>query len=367
MHIWHTRITIFFFLGWIFLIISLLRVFMNYIGKCAFVVGMILFSSLHAMEERAIDSTSKVINDTEEYLLSIINDSELEIRPNALKITSSYGYCVVQNAAFKSFFTGTSGRADLSAYIAHILSLRNEGNPYDNRQLQDVRANVAGHYKIHLMPNAKGQCTKMIQTILSDENDIKDNIEKFKLISPVITFDGFWKNPIEYLEKSADGNAKLGIPPMIVLYCARGKDKAQRTVDALYRSFGNQSGIGIAPRFSEKLTGLIFYTQDNSNEKVEKQAVELNEKGKPICSLYNCEKRMPKSYKILFPNPIFNEGKTLYHENFVSKEKAEDYHLSLPSLKKADAKKEELKKEEEATKKKKTTKKKKKADRKTEK
>lgn len=341
---------------------------MNYIGKCAFIVSVIFFSSSYAMEERAIDSTdSKVTNDAEEYLRSIIDDSELEIRPNTLKITSSYGYCVVQNMAFKSFFTGTSGRADIGAYIAHIVSPHNAGYPYDDSQLQDERANVAGHYKIHLMPNAKGQCTKIIQTILSNENDIKNNIEKFKLISPVITFDGFWKKPITYLKCCAEGDGKLGIPPMIVLYCARGKNKAQKTVDALYKSFGNQSGIGIAPRFSEKLTDLIFYTQDNSNEKVEKQRVDLNEKGKPICSLYNCEELIPKFYKILFPNPIFNESKTLYHKNFVSKEKAVDYHLSMPSLKKVDAKKEALKKEEKATKKKKTTKIERKAARKTKK
>lgn len=330
---------------------------MNNIIKCGLIVVTVLFGSLHAMEGRAK-------NTVEHYLKSILSNSELEICSKTLKVDNSSGYYVVKNARFKSFFTGTSGIPDVRGYIGMIkdrisnyvnddqtLDLMKQLNLVKNADdFQNDRKNIAGHYKIHLMPGSKAQCTEIIRTILSDK-DIKANIEKFKLISSVISFDGFWKNPIEYLKTQSDGD-KLGVSPIMVLYCARGKDKAQKILDVLYGFFGNQPGIGVVPRFSEKVTDLIFYTQDNSNEKVEKADIERNAKGKLIYSIANIKKLSPEVYSTLFPHPIFNESKTLYNEHFVSEKEKADYYLSLPSLKEKGTKKEEEMKKKKSKKKK---------------
>jgi hypothetical protein len=307
---------------------------MNNISKCMIVIGMMLCGSLRAMEERAIDSSAraKETTDVKNYLHHIINNPEVGVYKGALKVENKFGYWAVKNAKFQSFFTGTRGIGDVSQYIDR--SLTRELDKAKDDSLVEARKNVAGHYKIQLMPRSKELCTKIIQEILTNKN-IRTNIQEFKVISPYnVSLQDFWKDPKKYLCGN-NVECNRGIPPMMVLYCARGKDKAEKVLDILYTLFGKQSGIGENPRFSEKVPGsnLIFYTQDNSDEKVEVKNIVYDNKRDPICCINNCKKLSPDVYQTLFPNPIFNESKTLYHANFVSKKEKIDYQLSIPSLK----------------------------------
>lgn len=130
---------------------------------------------------------------------------------------------------------------------------------------KDVENRLEGNYKVHLMPKSFKQYLILIKEIiiLAQENsEFRDSLAFFKLYTD-INFD----RPEDEIIKQLQEHSCDGTVPIIVLYPATGKEHAQKILDIVYEKFGTLKGLNYAPCYNEKVTSLIFITQQNRDKK----------------------------------------------------------------------------------------------------
>lgn len=108
-------------------------------------------------------------------------------------------------------------------------------------------------YKIHLMPKKEDLQSTIIKLVNETKNypELLDLIANFKYIE---NFEKFQENE--------DFNM-----PIVVIYAASGKENAQKLLNKIFQLFKDQEGLNIKPRWNEKVTSLIYFTQGNGDEK----------------------------------------------------------------------------------------------------
>jgi hypothetical protein len=129
---------------------------------------------------------------------------------------------------------------------------------YSNQSKQkDIMRKLIADYKIHLMP--VGDLTQTLAKLFH----LIDN-------TPQLQTD-IWR--IKFNKKYDDnqlikaGSSTAEARPKIVIYPASGKQAAQRVFDTIYAQFKNDPGLGIAPRFNQQVTDLIYIAQGNGDDK----------------------------------------------------------------------------------------------------
>lgn len=296
--------------------------------------------AVFAMQERA-ENNAQEHTLTEgnsiifEYVQSALN--ALEDKNAKLNVRESDGYCYIENRKEeKAFFRGSGGIYSLREYIE--VSCYNHLHDNKDGALTDLRKELAENYKIHLMPKTKEWLKTIIYQLLIN-TVIRENIELFKVLSPYGSFDDFWQHSAYYLQKN-DEEYRRGIPAIVVIYPAQGREKAQKTLEVIYSLFGTMPGVGLDPRFNEKVTDAIYYAQGDGDDKIETEELEPN-------SPAYCKEHAPELFSTLFPNPIFNKKKTLYHPHFVDAQTEQDYRLiiNMPEKKIIKARKKHKKRE----------------------
>lgn len=120
-------------------------------------------------------------------------------------------------------------------------------------QAQKLRARLAAHYKIHLMPNNE-DIVPIIEGLLQglvDDAGLQKAISHFKI-----------------REKTDQIGGEDGLCfPIFVLYLNAGKESAQYALNAIYGLFKDMKGRDITPRYNEKITSLIYYAQGDGDYK----------------------------------------------------------------------------------------------------
>ena len=115
-------------------------------------------------------------------------------------------------------------------------------------------------YEIYLMP--KGDLTVTLRSLL-------EAIEIYKDLQPLISRIKISTIPHDKIVAGV-------ILPRIVIYLSAEKMKAQQALDDLYEIFdhykGLIKGLNITPRYSAKVTDLIYVAQGDSNLKADKYA-----------------------------------------------------------------------------------------------
>jgi len=119
----------------------------------------------------------------------------------------------------------------------------------DKRYSQGVLKDLLDAYKIHMMPksNRYKELIALLQ-LIKDNPKVQNLIGAFKFLV------GSYKR-------------KLTTLPLIIIYPAAGKENAQQLLNIIYDTFKGFKGLDIEPRFSEKITDLIYVTQGNGDDK----------------------------------------------------------------------------------------------------
>lgn len=149
---------------------------------------------------------------------------------------------------------------------------------------RDKAVNLAGQYKIHLMPEKKDLAVIMY-TLMSSMNkeysmvggntDLGGLVGAFKIRYP--------------LKKWNIAETQEDQLPYIVIYPGQGKVVAQEVLNRIYKLLGNIEGTGIAPRYNTKVTDLIWIAQgdaDYKKESFQKEMLEVLEANP--CDYYEC-------------------------------------------------------------------------------
>lgn len=133
------------------------------------------------------------------------------------------------------------------------ISLNDFCNTQNDRK--EILAKLVNHYRIYLMPKAENMQADVeyLLTVIQKNKDLQEAIHLVALrkLGPVITLH----------------NSTSVVMPKIVVYCARGKDNAQATLNMLYAACKDKQGLDIVPRFSKKITSYLYYTQGNGDDK----------------------------------------------------------------------------------------------------
>lgn len=122
---------------------------------------------------------------------------------------------------------------------------------------KEIMHKLIADYKIHLMP--VGDLTPILSKLfqlIRDTPQLQNDIWRIKFNK---------KYDDEQLKRAGSGTAAAR--PKIVIYPASGKDAAQRVFDTIYAHFKNDPGLGIAPRFNQRITDLIYVAQGNGDDK----------------------------------------------------------------------------------------------------
>ena len=140
------------------------------------------------------------------------------------------------------------------------------------QQLKDEAKILTGQYKIHLMPKNEEDILIIIENLL---DSLKKNTDFANSVSSLkfrvgVNFSGSKEEIAKRLSNppSKRNPEGTGILPIIVIYPADGQNNAQTVLDYVYKLFKNIPGIGITPRFNEKITSLIYYAQGDADYKI---------------------------------------------------------------------------------------------------
>ncbi len=139
------------------------------------------------------------------------------------------------------------------------LSARKAADPVAREKL----SHIAGNYKIHLMPHRQFVPEIVILLIKALKQDPTLGLLmasfKIKYKSGTLHTIGLKKQPQE--ERM----------PRIVIYPAEGKEQVQRLLDKIIMLFKDQvdKGIGIGPRWNQKVNNLIYFAQGDGDAKKE--------------------------------------------------------------------------------------------------
>ncbi len=139
------------------------------------------------------------------------------------------------------------------------LSARKAADPVAREKL----SHIAGNYKIHLMPHRQfvPEIVILLIKALKQDPTLGPLMASFKVKykSETLHTIGLKKQPQE--ERM----------PRIVIYPAEGKEQVQRLLDKIIMLFKDQvdKGIGIGPRWNQKVNNLIYFAQGDGDAKKE--------------------------------------------------------------------------------------------------
>lgn len=172
-----------------------------------------------------------------------------------------------------------------SVCLKHLHNAKDKGAAY----IPKLKAQLAGCYKIHLMP-FDGDIVPLMNCLLERlKNDAK--------LRHAIAFFKIMEFTDYFVRKNADG-----YDPIIVIYPHVSKEMAQYALNALYQLFQHVQGRNVTPRFNEKITSLIYCAQGDSEYKGDNFA------------------------------DYYEPGRVYYRSDFEGF--CNDYHLSNPAIKK---------------------------------
>ncbi len=133
-----------------------------------------------------------------------------------------------------------------------------------SRRIRNMKAQLAGEYKIHLMPadaqEMKDSLEELIN-LLKTNSDFQNSMFRMKFhagITNQMTSDQILK-----VLTDSRGN----IAPLMVLYPARGKEHAQNMLDLVQATLSDKKGFGQTPRFNHKFSNFLFASQGEGSEK----------------------------------------------------------------------------------------------------
>ena len=145
-----------------------------------------------------------------------------------------------------------------------------EKDPAKRKQISEE---LAGNYKIHLMPKGILDVYTILQRLIKELNSNKkfgQSVNQFKIVTPMPF--GIPDHLIEeYLRgRTSRGRASSGrMPSLVVIYPSYGKENAQFVLDTIYSLFKDLSGLDIAPSYNRKVTSLIYFAQGNGDDKTD--------------------------------------------------------------------------------------------------
>ena len=173
------------------------------------------------------------------------------------------GYVFFKNKEFKGEYSGVTTVNEIYSVVDDVPDY---GDNY--RGPNYVKKDIAGEYKIHLMP--KVSSPRELYTFAFDfasrfmlSDILKNNISEFKILS--LLNDNYQKESLGLDKYLASYGGQL---PYVAIYVGGGKRRAQAVLDELYRLYANREGSGERPRFNVKVTDLIWFAQGNSDEKL---------------------------------------------------------------------------------------------------
>lgn len=131
----------------------------------------------------------------------------------------------------------------------------NEDCSFEKKQLDEFKQRLAGHYKIHMMPQEKDvlKVVQMLMKSLKEDDELGALIDKFKIKADL---------SLQYQNDNKESPYAL-----IVIYPAEGKDKVQKLLDKLLIFFKGIKGLDVIPRYNLKVNDLIFYAQGDADYK----------------------------------------------------------------------------------------------------
>ena len=153
---------------------------------------------------------------------------------------------------------------------------KREGRPYrlvdvlrtpDERMQEAIKSELAGRYKIHLMPKGIKDVRSILEKLVSElkvNPAFKKAIYGFKIATPMP-----YGLPDDLTKEYVSGRTRGGrIPGLIVVYPSLGKENAQLVLDTLYELFKDMPGMDLAPDYNKKITSLIYVAQGDADDKV---------------------------------------------------------------------------------------------------
>lgn len=168
------------------------------------------------------------------HLTALLEQFRSDNKITVPSIFEDGGPSVILNYTFK--YAGTNN-IDIKAWI--------QNNPKLFEALES-------QYKIHLMPRLEDlfhDISRLIKRIKEDK-EFSENIQTFKVR--------------ENISNLIQNNETM---PLVVIYPKAGKKSAQIVLDKVYNLFKNEEGLDLAPRYNEKITSKIYWTQGNGDHK----------------------------------------------------------------------------------------------------
>ena len=206
-------------------------------------------------------------------------------------ITSAY--IIVGGLGIPSLLEGTRFSVTLKAVHNYKITIQNFASQTSAENVERMQKEVieltdqlVQNYKIHLMPfyPQVGSIVLRLLEALQKDQELRTLIQNFKFMP---TFDRL---------HDYEGN----IMPLIVIYAASGKEKAQRLLNKIYALFKNTAGLDQTPRFNQKVTNIIYFAQGDADYKIA-----------PWYQKY------------------YEQPELIYYKNDITG-KIEDYHLQIP-------------------------------------
>ncbi len=155
------------------------------------------------------------------------------------------------------------------SYVYYTRDTSNESIPtildYSYTDKEDKKRTLAkklvGEYKIHLMPKNENDLYEIVKMLASQ---LKENQEfANKLLGFKFKYNLDFDKPIEQQLT----NSKNEAMPIVVIYPRWDKQNAQFVLDSVYNLFKDMPGLGIKPRYNEKINNLIYYAQGAGDHK----------------------------------------------------------------------------------------------------
>ena len=238
-------------------------------------IKKIQFSSLEDARAASFQILSNhILNDNSYYNKEFNNKNGYTYIPY-----ETYGYLNLVH------FTENRNQLNLKSLV-HA----KERDPYNTINI--VKEGLIENYKIHLMPKENDISKVLINLLETIENNpnIKSKIYTLKL--------KYNLDSKELLERLPNKE----VLPTIVIYPESKKSSAQEVLNCIYEKFKDTQGMDITPRFNERITSLIYYSQGDGDSKNEENYNDYYEMPKKI--FYNWEKfvKEERSFKLDNPN-----------------------------------------------------------------
>jgi len=166
-------------------------------------------------------------------------------------------YIIVTGTLFK-------GKRDFVGIDSPCLRTIHNAQDHTSRRIRNMKAQLAGEYKIHLMPADAQEMQDSLEeliNLLKTNSDFQNSMFRMKFhagITKQMTSDQILK-----VLTDARGN----IAPLMVLYPARGKEHAQNMLNLMQATLSDKKGLDQTPRFNHKFSDFLFVSQGEGSEK----------------------------------------------------------------------------------------------------